>query len=104
MRRWFLPERNFFAALALARYRLIGNWGPDPVRFAIRIDSGGILVDITSSCPTPALSSAVCPCAVGQPGLRRCLRGRDAGSAGPGPESTGSGSFDANSAVSAVHE
>ena len=88
----------------MARYRLIGNGGATPIGRDARIDSGGILVDISSSCTAFALSSPLRAGAFRESGLRRCLCGRHPGGIDPGPESTGSRPFYPDSALSAFHE
>ena len=85
------------------RWRATGwsECGGDPTK---RFDSGGIFVDITSSCPTFALSSPLRAGSFGEPGLRRCLCGRDSRSLDPGSESSGCRPFHSDSALSAFHE
>src|SRR4029079_8196434 len=86
--------------MALARYRLIGCGGDPTMRF----DSGGIFVDITSSCSTFAVSSPLRAGSFREPGLLRCLCGRDSRSLDPGSESSGCWAFYSDSALSAFHE
>ena len=78
--------------------------GATPIGREARIDSGGIFVDISSSCTTFALSSPLRAGAFRESGLRRCLCGCHPGGIDPGPESTGSRPFYPDSALSAFHE
>src|SRR6516165_9697747 len=68
------------------------------------IDSGGILVDISSSCATLAISSSVRAGSLRQPGVRRCLRRGDPRDTGAGPKGAGHGTFHADRPLSAFHE
>src|SRR4029077_4917692 len=68
------------------------------------LDSGGIFVDITSSCSTFALSSPLRAGSFGGPGLRRGLCGRTSRSLAPGPRGLGCRPFYSDSALSAFAE
>jgi hypothetical protein len=98
------PERNFFAAAALRRYRLIGRWGAWPTIDREAFDSGGNLVDISSSCTALAISSPVRAGSFREPGVGRCLRRGDPGGPGAGPEGTRYGSFHPDRSLAAFHE
>src|SRR6185437_7180173 len=71
---------------------------------ASRICSGGIFVNISISCTTPAISTSICAGAIGQPSLWRCLCCGYARGAGPGPQGLGYGRFHEDRALPVVYE
>src|SRR5690349_3064771 len=98
------PETELFCGGRVGALQDGWSGGAAPRLSRTRINSGGILVDITGSCSTFALSSPLRASSLGEPGIRRRLCGSDFGGASSGPEGPGFRPFDPDRALSAFHE